>query len=94
MEIMLQGAIATTSLVASLFFLRFWKQTQDRFFLYFALSFLIDMVTRIVLANSTVADEHEPLYFVPRLIAFGLIIWAVVDINRRGKPQDRRSKDI
>ena len=32
------GAIAMGWLVAGLFFFRFWRQTGDRFFLWFALS--------------------------------------------------------
>ena len=36
MEQMLTGAIAVGSLVAGLFFFRFWRHTRDRFFLWFA----------------------------------------------------------
>ena len=42
MNLMLLGAIAVTSLVIALFFLRFWKETGDRFFLFFAISFFVD----------------------------------------------------
>ena len=34
------GAITMGSLVIALFFLRFWRSSGDRFFIYFALSFL------------------------------------------------------
>ena len=44
MDFMLWGAISMASLVAGLFFLRFWKDTGDRFFLFFAVSFLIEGV--------------------------------------------------
>ena len=47
MDQMLSGAIATASLVASLFFFRFWRQTRDRFFLWFALSFWIEAANRV-----------------------------------------------
>ena len=39
MDFMLLGAISMASLIAGLFFLRFWKDTGDRFFLFFAVSF-------------------------------------------------------
>ncbi|HEX6435777.1 MAG TPA: DUF5985 family protein [Candidatus Binatia bacterium] len=42
MDFMLLGAISMASLIAGLFFLRFWKDTGDRFFLFFAVSFLIE----------------------------------------------------
>ena len=47
MELMLMGAIAAGWLVAGLFFFRFWRQTRDRFFLWFALSFWL-VCARIV----------------------------------------------
>ena len=46
----LTGAVATLSLVAALFFLRFWTRTHDRFFLLFALAFAIDGLSRLVVA--------------------------------------------
>jgi hypothetical protein len=39
MDFVLLGAISMASLIAGLFFLRFWKDTGDRFFLFFAVSF-------------------------------------------------------
>jgi len=35
----LQGAVAMSSFVAALFFLRFWQETQDKFFLLFTSGF-------------------------------------------------------
>jgi hypothetical protein len=81
------GAIALASLVASLFFFRFWRQTEDRFFLFFAISFLIATLDRIVLGLSHVPAEREPLFYVMRLVTHGLIIAAIVEKNRvRPKP--------
>jgi hypothetical protein len=81
------GAVAMASLVAALFFLRFWRTTKDRFFLLFALSFAIDGATRFALSISGVSAEYEPFFYGSRLITFGLIIIAIVDKNRAG---DRR----
>jgi len=69
-------------MVATLFFLRFWRQTHDRLFLYFAAAFAPDALARVALALSHPADEEEPLYYVARLVTFGLIIIAIIQKNR------------
>jgi hypothetical protein len=79
----LVGIIATASLTAGLFFLRFWRHTRDRFFLFFALSFFIEGVNRIVLYLAVGPNEEAPVYYVVRLVAYGLIVAAIVDKNRR-----------
>jgi hypothetical protein len=83
--LVLTGGVAMASLVATLFFLRFWRQTRDSFFLLFAVAFAIDAVSRFVLGLAHVPDEMEPFYYVPRLITFGLIILAIVQKNRPRK---------
>jgi uncharacterized membrane protein HdeD (DUF308 family) len=80
---LLFGANAMAALVASLFFLRFWRNTRDRFFLYFAVAFLIDAVSRVVLGLSVVPKESEPLFYLARLLSFAIIIAAIVDKNRK-----------
>ena len=83
--IVLTGAVAMASFVAMLFFLRFWRQTRDSFFLLFSLAFALDGVTRLVLALSHVSDETEPLYYSARLVTFGLIILAIVLKNHSAR---------
>jgi hypothetical protein len=80
------GAVAMASLVAALFFLRFWRSTHDRFFLLFAVAFAVDAVTRVLLSVIGVSSEYEPLFYGSRLITFGLIIVAIIDKNRAGGP--------
>jgi hypothetical protein len=82
LETLMLGAIAMGSLVASLFFLRFWLRTRDSFFLFFAAAFLIEAASRVVLSFERAADEYEPLYYLPRLLAFSLIALAVILKNR------------
>jgi uncharacterized membrane protein HdeD (DUF308 family) len=82
MKSLLLGAIAMASLTIGLFFLRFWRDTGDRFFLFFAAAFGIEGVNRVAQGLSTVSEEREPLFFLVRLISFLLIIAAVVDKNR------------
>jgi hypothetical protein len=78
----LMGAVAMASFVAMLFFLRFWRQTRDNFFLWFAVAFGIDAATRFLLGFSDVSDETEPLFYLARLATFGLIILAIIQKNR------------
>jgi len=78
----MMGAIAMASWVAGLYFFRFWKDTRDRLFAIFGVSFWLLGATRIALAvtpNGT--ESHTPLYLV-RLLAFCLILVAIVDKNR------------
>jgi hypothetical protein len=82
----LLGAVAMASLVAALFFLRFWRQTRDSFFLLFAIAFGVDAAMRFVLGLSHVAAEQEPLFYSARLITFGLIIVAIIQKNRPKQP--------
>jgi hypothetical protein len=76
------GAIAMASVVIALFFLRFWRNSHDRFFLYFSLSFMVQAGHRCYI---TLAAEHagqdEPLHYLIRLLAYSLILWAVLEKN-------------
>lgn len=78
----LMGAVAMAAFVAATFFLRFWRQTHDSFFLLFSVAFALDGVTRLMLALRHMSDETEPLYYSARLVTFGLIIVAIVLKNR------------
>lgn len=81
MDLMLLGAIVMASLTATLFFLRFWRHTRDRFFLYFAMSFGIEGVNRAVLALTGNPDEERPFFYFVRLLSFLLIIVAITEKN-------------
>ena len=82
MNEILVGAIAAGCITASLFFFRFWRSTRDRFFLLFALSFLIEGVNRVVLYESVGLSEDAPIYYIIRLVAYGPILAAIIDKNR------------
>jgi uncharacterized membrane protein HdeD (DUF308 family) len=81
----LMGAVAMASLVAMLFFIRFWRQTGDALFILFALAFGLDAVMRVALGLATVSSETEPLIYISRLVSFALIVAAIVRKNWRGK---------
>jgi len=78
---MLTGAIAMASTVIALFFLRFWRNTRDRFFMYFALSFGIEGAHRVYSALTYQDNEDSALHYLIRLLAYGLIIWAILEKN-------------
>lgn len=80
---MIDGATAMASLVIALFFLRFWRNSGDRFFLYFALSFLVQAGHRVYAAMPlTNADDGDnPLHYLIRLLAYTLILWAILEKN-------------
>ena len=82
---LLTGAVSMASFVAMLFFLRYWRQTRDGYFLLFAISFGLDAATRAVLGLWQLSEETEPLVYLARLLTFGLIIVAIVQKNRPGR---------
>ena len=82
MTAFLTGAVSLASLVVALFFLRFWRTTRDTFFLYFALSFAIEGLSRSVSLALLVSDSN-PFFYAIRVIAYGLIIVAIWQKNRR-----------
>ncbi len=87
MNQLLLGAIAMASLTIGLFFLRFWKKTRDRFFLFFAVAFSLEGLNRALLGLAQEANENEPIYYLVRLLSFVLILIAIVDKNRINKSQ-------
>jgi hypothetical protein len=91
MSTLILGAIAMASLVAALFFLRFWRDTRDRFFLFFAIAFFVDALDRVALGLTAVSQEHEPFFYGVRLLTYVLIIAAIVDKNR---PHGTRGPDM
>jgi hypothetical protein len=71
--------------VVGLFFLRFWRDTGDRLFLIFALAFWLLGLTRLALAFTTYPSESQSGIYLVRLLAFVLILVAIIDKNRAGR---------
>ena len=78
----LWGALAMATLTCALFFLRFWKDTRDQLFAFFSLAFIMLSLNWVGLM---VVDAPEVRHQVRllRLLAFLLIIGAIIDKNRR-----------
>lgn len=77
------GALAMSCWVVGLFFLRYWRSTRDRLFLFFCLGFWAFAVTWIGLGVLQPSVESRHYFYVFRLVAFVLIIVGIVDKNRR-----------
>ena len=76
------GCIATGALTASIFFLRFWRDTRDSLFLMFSISFLLEAAGRTALVFiGRAASEGDPTIYIIRLIAYLLILVAIVHKN-------------
>lgn len=86
MNHMLLGGIAIGSFVAGLFFLRYWRSTRDRFFLFFMLAFWIEAINRLDMAlTDTWNEDSSPVHYMVRLVTYGLILLAIWDKNRPGR---------
>lgn len=81
--LMLSGALAMGYAVAAVFFLKFWRQTRDRLFAYFAIAFAILCVHRIAAGTPSSATVNPLWYYVLRLAAFLLILVAILGKNKR-----------
>jgi Family of unknown function (DUF5985) len=80
----MQGMIAMASIVACLFFLRFWRATTDNFFLLFSLAFGLDAITRTLLQMEQILNEQMPAIYLGRLATYSLILIAIVRKNSAG----------
>jgi uncharacterized membrane protein HdeD (DUF308 family) len=77
----LLGVIATSSVVAGVFFLKFWRRTRDTLFLAFGIAFLIEALNRAAVLFIEKPNEGSPWIYVVRLFAFLLILAAILNKN-------------
>ena len=86
MESFLLGVIATTSILAGVYFLRFWRDTRDSLFLNFSLAFIIEGINRTVMVFYAHPNEASPWVYLVRSCAFLLIVAAIIKKNRSSEP--------
>ena len=77
----LLGVIVTASMTAGAIFVRFWRRTRDRLFLAFGAAFIIEGLNRLSFLVIDNPNEGRPAIYVVRLLAFSLIIAAIVSKN-------------
>lgn len=82
MQAFLTGIAACGCWGICAFFLRFWVDTRDRFFLLFAAAFGVLSLNWLLLAIWQPTGETRPFFYLLRLLAFSLILAAVWDKNR------------
>jgi len=83
MHYYVRGAIAMGFLIAAGFFFRFWYETRDRLFAFFAAAFFVLAINGpLVRLTSENPDQSIALYLT-RLLAYVIILIAIVDKNLR-----------
>lgn len=85
----LGGALAMGSIIVALFFLRFWKNTRDSFFIYFTAAFALEGISWILFL-----DHHQrvndPVIYSIRLLAYLLILIAIIGKNKQAAKRKRQ----
>jgi hypothetical protein len=79
----LSGMLAAGYIVVAGFFLRFWKQTRDRLFLSFSIAFALLAIQRALVVPEFALVEDKTWAYGLRLIAFLIILYAIVQKNRQ-----------
>lgn len=77
----LSGAVTLGYLVAAMFFLHFGRRTADRLFFAFAAAFALLSLNQALAHFFYVANEPASLVYALRIVAFLIIILAIVDKN-------------
>jgi hypothetical protein len=82
MNEVLSGLIVAGYCVCGLFFFKFWKETADRLFLTFGIAFWLLGGQRLLLLGLDSVQGAAPYVYLVRLLAFSLILLAIVNKNR------------
>lgn len=85
------GVLTLGFAVAGLFFFRFFARTRDRLFLMFGIAFVVMSVNRILLWATGKTDETQTELYVVRLVAFAIILVAILDKNLAPRREKRRA---
>ena len=83
MDDFLSGLVVALCVVTAVIFLRFWKQSHDRLFGFFSGAFFLLALNYLMLTFNPRDSEIRPYLYVVRLAAFLLIIFAILDKNRK-----------
>ncbi|HEV7800106.1 MAG TPA: DUF5985 family protein [Burkholderiales bacterium] len=77
----LSGAVTLAYVVATLYFVHFWRRTSDRLFLAFALAFALLALNQVTVFTLGVDDERYNYAYILRVLGFVLILVAIIDKN-------------
>lgn len=79
------GAVIMGNVIAAVFFVKFWRRTDDRLFLAFAAAFLLMGLVPLLTNLMEVPREEQSPFYLIRLAAFLIIICAIVAKSRPGR---------
>ena len=92
----LSGMSAATFLFAGVFFLKFWRSSSDKFFLYFSIACWMLSIERVALVVAdfidpqlTLTSEAFSFIYLIRMSAFVIIFLAVYKKNREASIQNK-----
>ena len=77
----LGGALTMAYAVAATYFVRFWKRAGDRLFMMFAAAFTLLALNQLALGIIGTTDERSSYVYVLRVLAFALMVGAILDKN-------------
>jgi peptidoglycan/LPS O-acetylase OafA/YrhL len=82
----MSGMITAGYLIASLFFLRFWRRSREQLFLLLAAAFVLLAINQAALTLAQIPREEEKSWlYLLRLAAFSLIAGAILRKNLQGR---------
>jgi len=79
----LDGGRVVFCLIIAVSFLRLGRAARDRLYYAFAIAFVMMSVSSTLIGLGVATTDWSAFVFLPRLLAFLVIIWAIIDKNRR-----------
>jgi hypothetical protein len=76
------GATSFGFLLAALFFARFYRDTRDGLFVYFALGFVLEALGRALSAFESAPNVGDPSIYLLRTLAYSFILLGIYRKNR------------
>lgn len=80
-DIFLLGFIAALSLIAALFFLRFWWATRDRLFISFVIFFAVQGCSDAAILSYSHPNLGHPWLYLVRLLSIFVVLAAILAKN-------------
>ncbi len=79
----LDGGRVAFAVIIALAFARLGRATSERLYHAFAAAFLLLALNSSLVGLDVAFGDHSELAYIPRLLAFTMIIIAIIDKNRR-----------
>jgi hypothetical protein len=89
MDALLMGGLVVACAAVGVCFLRFWKATRDSFFVWFALAFWLQGAQWLYAGLTDPSSEFLPFAYVLRLLAYAMIVVAIVRKNLGARASGR-----